>query len=406
MKQNGANAAFLAPDAHGWRLSVGGGDGQNVASLDEAIAAVPAGAHIELALPCQSVLIERHKLPSTDTAELADMLQLQLEKTLPYPIEDVSHGFEVLSQDNNESTVLTFAASRAQLDALCAPLREKGRLPERITLQALRVAASCPETGVILALWPEQEQTACAIVSNGKLAWAQPVASLDAGSVLAELPGLLLAAELQGSPTDFTEIRTTGEPAGLDEALAEHFGKPVLRLGALSPARASLDLLPPAWEAELRKQERGTRLKQNLLTAGAVWLVLAALALGHIVWLSHQEQNAAREHDLMKPRFADIEKQMQRWDSLAPVLDPNRYVVEVIHQLAQARQQNENLQFTSLRFSAREWTAKGEATTDARYDLVTRLKKNKDFDAYELQFPPETPLKDDKFQFMIIGKPR
>lgn len=406
MKQNGATSACLAPDAHGWRLSFGDGDGQSIATLGDALAAVPAGTHIELALPCQSVLIERHKLPSTDRAEMADMLQLQLEKTLPYPMEDVSHGFEILGQDENESTVLTFAASRAQLDALCAPLREKGRLPERITLQALRVAASCPEKGVILALWPEQGQTACAIVADGKLAWAQPVAALDTEAVVAELPGLLLAAELQGVPADFSEIRTTGAPAGLDDALAAHFAKPVLPLGALSPAKAALDLLPAAWHAEIRRQERGTRLKQNLLTAGAVWLVLAALALGHVAWLSHQAQEATREHDRMKPRFADIEKQMGRWDSLAPVLDPNRYVVEVIHQLARAWQKNENLQFTSLRFSTREWTAKGEATTDARYDLVTRLKKNKDFDAYELQYPPETPLKDDRFQFMIIGKPR
>src|SRR3989442_490591 len=135
MKQNGVTPALLGPDAHGWRVSTGGGAEQSVGTLGQAIAVLPANAKVELALPCQSVLIERHKLPSTDSAELADMLQLQLEKTLSYPLEDVSHGFEVLSQNENESTVLTFAASRAQLDTLCAPLREKGRIPERITLQ-------------------------------------------------------------------------------------------------------------------------------------------------------------------------------------------------------------------------------------------------------------------------------
>jgi hypothetical protein len=406
MKHNGVTTALLGPDAHGWRLSVGGGPEQSVATLGEAIAVLPADANVELALPCQSVLIERHKLPSTDSAELADMLQLQLEKTLPYPLEDVSHGFEVLGQSENESTVLTFAASRLQLDQLCAPLREKGRIPGRITLHALRVAASCPDTGTILALWPEQEQTVCAIISGGKLAWAQPIPGLGADAVLAELPGLLLSAELQGVPTEFSEIRTAGETDSFAEALTQQFGKPVLPLGLLPGAKSSLDLLPPSWQAELRHRERGDRLKQNLLISGVVYLVLVAVAFGYLAWLKHRVQTTQADHDAMKPRFASIEKQMGRWDSLAPVLDPKRSIVEVLHQLTKAWGQNEKLQFTSLTFGPREWIAKGEATTDARFDLVTRLKKNKEFDGFDLQFPPEQPLKDDRFSFMVTGKPR
>lgn len=406
MKHNGSTPALLGPDAHGWRLSVGGGAEQNVATLGDALAALPADSSIELALPCQSVLIERHKLPSTDSTELADMLQLQLEKTLPYPLEDVSHGFEVLSQSENESTVITFAASRTQLDALCAPLREKGRIPGRITLQALRVAASCPDAGTILALWPEQEQTACAIISEGKLAWAQPIPGVGPDAVLAELPGLLLSAELEGVPTDFSEIRTAEETGGLADALTRHFGKPVHPLGLLPGAKAALDLLPPAWQAELRRRERGDNLKQNLLIAGVVWLILIAGAFGYLAWLKHKVQLAKAEHDGMKPRFASIEKQMSRWESLAPVLEPKRYIVEVLHQLAKAWQQNDKLQFTSFTFRPREWVAKGEATTDARFDLVTRLKKSKEFEAFDLQFPPEQPLKDDRFSFMVTGKPR
>jgi len=406
MKHNGAPSAFLGPDAHGWCVSISGGAEQSVATLGDAIAALPANADVELALPCQSVLIERHKLPSTDNAELADMLQLQLEKTLPYPLEDVSHGFEVLGQSENESTVLTFAASRAQLDSLCAPLREKGRIPGRITLQALRVAASCPDTGTILALWPEQEQTACAIISNGKLAWAQPVAGLGADAVLAELPGLLLSAELQGVPADFSEIRISEEASGLADALTQHFGKPVLPLGALPGAKSALDLLPPAWQAELRRRERGDTLRQNLFIAGVVWLVLVAVGFGYLAWLKHRVQIALGEHDAMKPRFAGIEKQMGRWDSLASVLDPKRYIVEVLHQLTKAWQQNDKLQFTSFTFGPREWIAKGEGTTDARFALVTRLKASKELDSFELQFPPEQPLKDDRFSFLITGKPR
>lgn len=406
MKHQGATSVLLSPDAHGWRVTAAGGTERNMATLGEAVAALPAQTHVELALPCQAVIIERHKLPSTDRTELTEMLQLQLEKTLPYPLDDVSHGFEVLSQSENESTVLTIAASRAQLDELCTPLREKGQIPVRITLQALRVAAACPETGNVLALWPEQEQTVCAIISDGKLAWAQPIVGLGEEAVLAELPGLLLAAELAGASTDFSEIRVNEEALELGQALAAQFGKPVVHLGELPAPKAALDLLPSSWRAEARRQERGDSLKQNLLIAAVVYLVLVAGAFGYLAWLKRQVSVVQREHDTMKPRFAGIEKQMTRWDSLAPTVEPKRYIVEVIHQLSKAWQQSDKLQFTSFTFSPREWVLKGEGTTDARFELVTRLKQNKELEAFDLQFPPEQPLKDDRISFVITGKPR
>src|SRR5688572_13278801 len=189
MKKNGTSTALLVPDGRGWRVQIAGGEDQALPTLDEAIAAVPAGAHVELALPCNSVLLERHKFPATDRAELADMLQLQLEKTLPFPVDEVSHGFEVLGQEDNESTVLSVAASHAELDQICAPLRDLGRLPERITLNAMRVASNCPRDEIVLGPGREQEQLVVAIVCDGKLSWAQTVHSLEADAVLSELPG-------------------------------------------------------------------------------------------------------------------------------------------------------------------------------------------------------------------------
>jgi len=406
MKNHSTPAALLSPDAHGWRVSVAGGGERNMPTLGEALAALPAHAQVELALPCQAVIIERHKLPSTDRAELADMLQLQLEKTLPYPLDDVSHGFEILAQNENESTVLTVAASRAQLDELCAPLREKGRIPGRITLQALRVAAACPETANVLALWPEQEQTVCAIITEGKLAWAQPIVGLAEDLVLADLPGLLLAAEQAGVSTDFTEIRVNEDAIALGQALAMQFGKPVVHLGELPAPKSELDLLPPSWQAEVRRQERGANLKQNLLIGAVCYLVLVAAAFGYLAWLKRQVNVSQREHDAMKPRFSGIEKQMARWDSLAPVVEPKRYIVEVLHQLHKSWQGNDKLQFTSFTFSPKEWVMKGEATTDARFDLITRLKQNKELDGFDLTTPPEQPLKDDRITFVITGRPR
>ena len=233
-----------------------------------------------------------------------------------------------------------------------------------------------------------------------------PVAETAPDAILAELPGLLLSAEMQGVPADFSEIRIAEDAADLADGLSQHFAKPVNRLGLLPGAKSSLDLLPPAWQSELRSRARGDSLKQNLLVAGVVWLVLIALAFGYLAWLKHRMQLTQREHDAMKPRFASIEKQMSRWDSLAPVIEPKRYPTEVLHQLWKAWEQDPKLQFTSFEYRLREFVMKGEGTTDARFALITRLKKDKDLDSFDLQFPPEQPLNDDRFSFSITGKPR
>jgi hypothetical protein len=186
----------------------------------------------------------------------------------------------------------------------------------------------------------------------------------------------------------------------------QHFGKPVEKLGALPRAKATLDLLPPAWQAELRSRARGDTLRQNLLIAGVIWLVLIAGAFGYLTWLKNRVQAVEREHLAMKPRFAGIEKQMARWESLGPVLDPKRYITEVLHQLITAIPEDKSMFFTSFSFSPREWVAKGEGTTDARFALVTKLKADKELDGFELYTPPEQPLKDDKVTFTVTGKPK
>ena len=407
MKQNGVTSAFLSPDAHGWHISVGNGEGRTVPTLAEAVAGLPADMRLELGLPCQSVVIERHKLPSIDRSELAGMLQLQLEKTLPFPVEDVTHGFEILGQTENESTVLTVAAPYAQLEELCAPLREKGRVPERITLHALRVAAACPAGETILAFWPEQEQTVAAIITDRKLAWAQPIAGLTPGTVLAELPGLLLGAELEGTPTDFASIRIADGCTALADGLAAQLGKSVLPLGPLPGSTGDLDLIPASWQADAKRGVRRDKLKQNLLLAGVIYLVFVAAAFIYLAVLKRQAHAAQVEYDAMKPRFAGIDKQMARWDALAPAVDPRRSIVEVLHQLTKTRQgiDQEKLQFTTLTFTPREWVLKCEGTTDGRFDFVQRLKRNKEIEGFDLQFPPEQPLKGDKVSFSISGKP-
>jgi hypothetical protein len=146
-----------------------GAPSQAVRTLGEAVLAIPVGQRIHLALPCHAALLERLTLPSTDREELAGMVQLQLEKTLPYPVEQVSSDFEVVHQADNESTLLSIATHTGQLEEMCQPLRAQARLPQKITLYAAHVAASCPKDQVVLCIWEEDAQLVVAICEQGKL---------------------------------------------------------------------------------------------------------------------------------------------------------------------------------------------------------------------------------------------
>ena len=107
---------------------------QVLPSLAEAAALVPPRAcRLHLALPCQMAVLERLTFPATSRDELAGMAQLQLEKTLPYPVEEASSEMEVICQAENESTVLSIAVNTESLSRLCEPLRTLGiRLPRKI----------------------------------------------------------------------------------------------------------------------------------------------------------------------------------------------------------------------------------------------------------------------------------
>ncbi|RYD62339.1 MAG: hypothetical protein EOP84_34690, partial [Verrucomicrobiaceae bacterium] len=118
MKKPGGEVAQLTPDSHGWRVNHAG-KSQSVATLAEAIPLIPAQSPIHLAIPTSMVLMERLTLPATDREELGGMVQLQLEKMLPYPVEEVTSDFQVLSSGETESTVVSLAVNAPSLSALC-----------------------------------------------------------------------------------------------------------------------------------------------------------------------------------------------------------------------------------------------------------------------------------------------
>ncbi|HEX8295367.1 MAG TPA: hypothetical protein VF593_03650 [Chthoniobacteraceae bacterium] len=400
-----SEGALISPDADGWRVREGKAVARKYPTLGEAAAALPLNTAVRLALPCQAALLERLTFPATDREELAGMLQLQLEKTLPYPVDEVSTDFEVISSAENGSTLLSIATHSGQLDDLCQPLRDQEKLPQKITLFAMHVAAVCPADETVLAVYAEQGQLVVALCERGKLSWAQTLPGLDAEMISGELPHALLGAELEGVPTNFTGIILDREVAALEETLRTLFRVRVELISLDEPLpEPSGNLLPSSWRAATRQIARAETLKQRLLLAGVVYLLLVAAAFVYLAWLKREAQKIAVQLAAARPQLEQIQTRQVRWTALRLAFDPALSTVEILYQ-AHRGLPSEQIRITEFSQTLGRWTIVGEAPSrNLALEYVEKLKAEPELSAWNITAPPLTLLKGEQAKFSIEGR--
>jgi len=71
---------------------------------------------VSVAIPLDRVLLRVVELPSTEMDELRGMVDLQVDKFSPFPVEQMSVSFESLSQTANSTRVLIAAVRREEID--------------------------------------------------------------------------------------------------------------------------------------------------------------------------------------------------------------------------------------------------------------------------------------------------
>jgi hypothetical protein len=406
MKKNGRHSAALVfPGATGWRVRLPSGQTHTVEALEDAAAALPAGATVHLALPCNAALLERMTLPSIDRAELSGMVQLQLEKTLPYSVDEVSSDFDVLEQAESESTLLTVTAKHTQLDRLCEPLRIKAFLPEKVTVYAQHVAATCAADATVLCLWPEDSQLVVAVCERGKLGFAQTLPQTDPASVVAELPGLLLRAEMEGVPTDFAKVRIEQGCGGLRDQLASLLGKPVEVFSFDGPLpEPRTNLVPAPWLEERRRNQSSGNLKNRLQLFAMLYLIGVALAFLYLAWLKHRVQVLDVQIAQTQPLVEFQQSRQAKWQDLGPAIDPARSAVEVL-QLLFANLPSSEVKFTLFEFGLKQFKIECEAPNANLWtEFTEKLRKEPALSAYKLDSPPPKILNDGRVQFTIFGR--
>jgi hypothetical protein len=397
------------PAADGWRVDGldEGGPARVARTMEEAAASLPEEASVSLSLPVSAVLMERMRLPSTDREELGGMVVLQLEKTLPYSGEELTSGFEIIRQEENECDLLAIAVSNEQLDGLCEPLRTRRKLPGRVAIFAIQLAARFPNDEILALIFREADATVLAVAQRGKLVAAHPCATTDREEFLVELPRLLLAAELEGTPVNFTKVLVERELAGWMDGLRQQFGDVgIERVSLDAPlAPSPVNLVPAGWTEAQRKNEKKAKLRDWLAIAGVIYLCILLAAAAYVIVLQHRVSLVERQVREASPAVDAIGSRRARWSALAPATDPNRYTVELLQQI------NLSIPSDDLHVTIFDQTApdqfmvEGEApTADAANLYMDALRNNPDLKEFRFDNGPPQFMANEHAQFRIFAK--
>jgi hypothetical protein len=387
------------------RADNGTWDVRSVADLNEAADLLQAGDDIVFALPVNAVLAQRLRLPTVDPSEFGEMVRLQVEKSFPYPPEEVTSDFEVIEQAENDSIISSVAVHNARLTELAAPLVKRGHIPRQVTVYAAQRAASRAAKGRALIIYREGEKLVSAISENGKLSLTRTLDADEAEGLEHDLPQLALSAELQGIDTSFPTVLLDESCLALRDTIERIFAqRPSLMGMETPPATVKLDLTPETWRKQRASLVRQKEWRKRLLWAGGAYAAAFLLFALYVVIIRFQVGHLkdAIQRDASKVEF--VKRTEADWKALAPAIDPHFYPIEVLLHLFESLP-NPEVRITVYDQSARNISVQGEAPSAAlAYQFAEKVKKHPDLQAFTFDLGTPRILPNDHAQFRLEGK--
>jgi len=402
---------FIIPTSHGWnfvRSSAQNGSWsvRKLQTLEEAVPLLSADDEFVLGLPVSSVMAQRFRLPSVDPAEFPDMIRLQIEKSLPFPADEVTSDFELIEQSENESVVSAIAISNDRLAEVASPLLDRGYIPRQVTVYAAQRASTYAPKGNALLIYPEGEMLVYAMTENGKLSLARAI-ERNGDQLETELPQLRLSAELQGIDASSPNVLLDETCYELREAVQGILASPTEIVGIeLPPAPVKLNLLPESWRRRRLQLVRQVEWRKRILWIGGAYVGAIVLLFAYLGLVRFQVGRFDRRiaHDAPETEF--VRATEARWQALAPAIDLHYSPVEILQHLFESLP-SADVRITVYNQSARQISVDGEANTAAlAYEFIDKIKKKPDLRTFQFDMAAPRILPNNHAQFRLEGKPK
>ena len=368
---------------------------------------VSAQDNIVLSLPIAAVLAQRFRLPTVDPSEFPEMVRLQIEKALPFSLEEVTADFELIEQNENESVISAVAIRNEQLMEIAGPLLNKGLIPQQVTVYAAQRGKTHAPEGRALFIYPEGEKLVSAVTENGKVSLTRMLDGVEPDQVKAELPQIALSAELQGMNGSFPNVlldESCYELRDMVEGVLD--SKPELVGIETPPASVKLNLLPESWRQRRTQLAKRGEWQKRLTMIGAAY---GAIFLLFLLYLGYTRFAVARLDRLIArdaPQTQFIRETESNWKSLAPAIDSRYYPVEILLHLSEDLP-SPDVRITAYNQSARQISVDGESNTAAlAYQFAEKVKKDGALQNFRFDMAAPRILPNNHAQFRLEGKPK
>ena len=402
---------FIIPTSHGWNFvrsseQNGSWSVRKLQTLEEAVPLLSADDEFVLGLPVSAVMAQRFRLPSVDPAEFPDMIRLQIEKSLPFPADEVTSDFELIEQSENESVVSAIAISNDRLAEVASPLLDRGYIPRQVTVYAAQRASTYAPKGNALLIYPEGEMLVYAMTENGKLSLARAI-ERNGDQLEIELPQLRLSAELQGIDASSPNVLLDETCYELREAVQGILASPTEIVGIeLPPAPVKLNLLPESWRRRRLQLVRQVEWRKRILWIGGAYVGAIVLLFAYLGLVRFQVGRSNRRITQDAPETEFVRATEARWQALAPAIDLHYSPVEILQHLFESLP-SADVRITTYNQSARQISVDGEANTAAlAYEFIDKIKKNPDLRTFQFDMAAPRILPNNHAQFRLEGKPK
>ena len=295
------------------------------------------GAHqVVLGLPLARLLVRMIRLPVEVRDDLADVVALQMDKLSPFPGEELSVGYEILSESEKELWVFAAAMPVAVFKELVVALQIAKLNVVRTDATVLgwfrSLCGPCGFTnaGRRLVLMDPDDGWDLLVVDNGVPVLVRGLGALvDAAAFIREITLSLMNAELDAGHQPVVDVLVISGKAPTPELSAKLMDLTGVEVRYMEPPAtdggvegvalrsvegASLDLTPQIWRDEFK----AARIRKRILTGAGIALGLWALLMtilfsGPLVYrqMTARVNKASKEHAKAYKQVSDTRERVK-----------------------------------------------------------------------------------------------
>ncbi len=339
-----------------------GGDVADEAGVKLKEALPSKKGNVAVSLPSDQILLRVLSLPTNDPAEIAGMVNLQIDKVSPFPIDNMVVGHEVLAEKDGGVIAAALAVRREIVENMGRFLKSAGIVPARIDVNSLIWWHLIHDSGVVETegKWVFivfRAATSEFIVVNDGIpvlfrAFVRQEEQTDVefmGEVCDELGYNLMSLEIEhGSFTDFSislwheemlSEEVLERPRELSNGTLELNSMDVLPglaegLASRSMGGDKIDLTPLDIVAQRIKLNFRKRLFKALGAVAAVWLASLAALFGSNLFQKARLQSVNRDLAAIKAEYSEVDELRRKVAAINLYVDRSRSALECIREVS------------------------------------------------------------------------